>query len=105
MVGECETCKEERDVLEKMRKLEECDTEKFDTLHSRDKTIAILEDGWWPQAAKQEGENISEKFRSNIWTERNERPAVGGVYNSSRISGPSRMGCMVNAQMSNANNK
>ena len=29
--------------------------EKFGTLDSNDKTIAILGDRWWPQTAKQEG--------------------------------------------------
>ena len=29
--------------------------EKFGTLDSSEKTIAILGDGWWPQTAVQEG--------------------------------------------------
>ena len=28
--------------------------EKFDTLDSREKMIALLGDRWWPQAAKEE---------------------------------------------------
>ena len=40
-VGECETYKEERDLLE-MRKIGECGMEKFGTPYS--KTIAILGD-------------------------------------------------------------
>ena len=32
MVGECELYKEERDVLEEMRKINECDMEKFGIL-------------------------------------------------------------------------
>ena len=32
-----------------MRKLDECDMEKFETLHSSEKTIGILGDRWWPQ--------------------------------------------------------
>ena len=45
--------KEERDVLEEeMREIDECDMEEFDTLDSSEKTIAILGDRWWPQAAK-----------------------------------------------------
>ena len=44
-MGECETCKEERDVLEgEMRKIDECDMGKFSTLDSSEKTIAILGD-------------------------------------------------------------
>ena len=41
IVGECEIYKEERDVLE-MRKIDECDMERFGTLDSSEKTIAIL---------------------------------------------------------------
>ena len=34
IVGECEVHTEERDVLEEMRKTDECDMEKFGTLDS-----------------------------------------------------------------------
>ena len=52
--------KEERDVLEEgMRRFDECDMEKFGALDSSGKTIAILGDRWWPHAAKQEGDTIS----------------------------------------------
>ena len=49
--GECEICKEERDVLEgEMSKIDECDMwTSFGTPHSSEKTIAILGDRWWPQ--------------------------------------------------------
>ena len=48
--------KKERDVLEEMREVVgECDMEEFGTLDSSEKTITILGDRWWPQAAKQEG--------------------------------------------------
>ena len=46
---------------EEIRGIDECDTEKFGTLDSSEKTIAILEDRWCPQAAKQDGDNISNK--------------------------------------------
>ena len=73
--------KEERNVLQEMKKKkDECGMDKFGTLDSREKTFAILGDRWWPQTAKQEGDNISEKFLCNVWTQRNERPNVGGVY-------------------------
>ena len=39
-------------MLEEMREIDECDIEKFDTLDSREKTITILGDKWWPQADK-----------------------------------------------------
>ena len=44
--------KEERDVLREMRETDECDVGEFGTLDSSDKTIAILGDRWWPQAAE-----------------------------------------------------
>ena len=62
IVGECEIYKEERDLLDEMRKLDKCVMDKFGTLCSREKTIAILGDRWWPQKAKQEGDTLSKKF-------------------------------------------
>ena len=56
-MGECEIFKEERDLLE--MKIGECDMEKFGTLDSREKTIAILGDRRWPQTAKQPGDKLS----------------------------------------------
>ena len=53
------TYKEERDVLEEMRKFDECDMEELGRLESSDKTIAILGDRWWPQTTKQDGDRIS----------------------------------------------
>ena len=44
-----------------MRKIDECDMEVFDTLHSSEKTIAILGDTWWPQTAKLQGNKIIRK--------------------------------------------
>ena len=66
-MGECEIYKEERDVFEEMRKVDECGMEKFGTLDSSEKTIAILGDRWWPQTAKQEGYTISKKLLGNTW--------------------------------------
>ena len=40
VVGECEICKEERDVLKEMRKIDECDMQKLRTLDNSQKTIA-----------------------------------------------------------------
>ena len=45
-----------------MREVDECDMDDFDTLGSSEKTITILADRWWPQAAKQEGDNICKRF-------------------------------------------
>ena len=52
MVGKCEIYKEERDVLEEMRKIGECGMEEFGTLDPSEKTIAILGDRRWPQTVK-----------------------------------------------------
>ena len=51
---------------EEMRQIDKCDMEEFGTLHSSDKTIAILGDRWWPQAAKQEGGEINKIKLCNI---------------------------------------
>ena len=67
-MGECEIYKEERDVLREMRKVDECDMERFGTLDSSEKTIAILGDRWWPQTAKQEGDKIRQAiYILRIW--------------------------------------
>ena len=42
VVGECEIYKKERDALEEMRKLDECDIEELGRLASSEKTIVIL---------------------------------------------------------------
>ena len=55
IVGECEVCKEERDVFEEMREIYECDMGEFGTLDGSSKTIAILGDRWWPQAVGRTG--------------------------------------------------
>ena len=98
--------KEERDASEDIRRIDECDMDKFSTLDNNEKTIAILGDRWWPQKAKQEGDKISKKFTCNmVWEKRNERPNVGGVSIRSRNGAPSRKGCVVNGQMTKASNK
>ena len=45
-----------------MRKIDECDMEKFGTLDSSEKTMAILGDTWWPQTVKQEGDKTGKMF-------------------------------------------
>ena len=62
IVGECEIYKEERDAVEEMRKLDECDMDEFDRLEGSEKTMTILGDRWWPQTAKQDGNRISKQF-------------------------------------------
>ena len=95
IVGECKVYKEERDALEEMRKLDECDMEEFGIRESSEKTIAILGHRWWPQTANQDGDRISKPFLCNIWKKGNERPNVGGVSIRSRNGVPSRKGCVV----------
>ena len=82
-----------------MKKLDVCDMEEFGRLESSEKTIAILEDTWWPQTAKQDGDGISKQFLCNIRKKRNECPNVGGV------SFRSRNGCAANGHMTTASNK
>ena len=69
---------------------------------SREKTIAILGDRWWPQTAKQDEDRTSKKFLCNIWKKRNERPNAGGVSIRCRNGAPSRKGCVVNGPMTKA---
>ena len=90
-------------MLQEVRKIDECGMEKFDTLDSGEKTIAIL--GWWPQTTKQGEDKINRKIMCNIWKKRNGRPNVGGVSIRSRNGAPSRKGCVVNGQMTKASNK
>ena len=104
-MGECEIYKEERDVLEGMRKIDECGMQKFGTLDSSEKAIAILRDRWWLQTAKQEGDKINKTLICNIWKKRNERPDVGGVSIRSGNGSPSRKGCVVNGTMTKASNE
>ena len=105
IVLECEIYKEERGVLEEMRKLDESDMEKFDRLESSEKTIVIQGDRWWPQTAKQDGDRKSKQFLHKIRKKRNERPNDGGVSIRSRNGAPSRKACVVNGQMTKASNK
>ena len=88
-----------------MRKLDVCDMEEFGRLESSEKTIAILGDRWWPQTAKQEGENRSKHFLCSTWKTRHKRPSVGGASTRSRNGAPSRKECVVNGQMTKAGNK
>ena len=81
--------------------------EKFCRLESGEKTIAILGDRRWPQAARQDGGRISKQFLCHLWKKRNERPNVVGVsaINRSRNGAPPRKGCVVNGQMTKASKK
>ena len=82
-------------MSEEIRKIDECDMEKFGTLDSSEKTIAILGDRWCPQTAKQQEVQDEQKVLC-IWPKRNERPNVGGVSIRSGNGAPLRKGCVVN---------
>ena len=97
--------KEERGALEEMRNVDVCDSEELGRLERSEKTIAILEDRWWPQVAKQDGDGVSKQFLCNMWKKRNERRNVGGVSVRSRNGAPSRKRCVVNGQMKASNNR
>ncbi|CAN0093298.1 unnamed protein product [Sphacelaria rigidula] len=106
IVAECELYKEEREVLDgEMRDVNKGGVESFDTLDTKEKTMAILGDGWWPETAKQDGDKICEKFLCNVWKKRHERQNVGGVSIRSRNGAASRKGCVVNRQTTEASNK
>ena len=75
IVGERETQKE-RDVWEETSEIDECDMEAFGTLDGSEETIAVLGDKWWPQAVKQEGDNISKVNLCPIWKQRSARSNV-----------------------------
>ena len=93
-------------MLEEMREMYECDMKERVTLDSSAKTIPILGDKLWPQAAKQEGDTFRKHSPINIWKPRTERPVVGGVSIRVRNGNPSRKGCVVNdGQMTKARNK
>ena len=87
-----------------MMKLDEWDMEEFGRLESREKTIAILGDIWWPQTAKQEGDGISKPFLCSIWKSVM-RAQLLEVSIRSRNGAPSRKGCVVSGQMTKASNK
>ena len=77
----------------------------YTILGNSEKTIAIVGDRWWPQAAKQEGGKINKYFLCNVWKQRIEPPTVGGVSIMSRNGAPSRKVCVINGQMTKASKK
>ena len=106
IVAECELYKEERDVLEgEIRDLDKSGMESFDALDSREKTIDILGDRWWPQTTKQDGDKLCRRFLCNVWKKRNEYLVVGGVSVRSTNGAPSPKGRMGNCHTTKASNK
>ena len=88
-----------------MRKIDECGMDKFGTLDSSEKTIAILGERWWRQTAKPQRDKMSKTFLCNTRKKRDEHPNVGGVSSRSRNGAPSRKGYVVNGHMTKASNK
>ena len=54
--------------------------DKFGTLDSTEKTIAILGDRWWPKTAKQKGDPISKTFLCDMFKKRYDGTNVGRLY-------------------------
>ena len=84
--------------------------EKFGILliGSSEKTIAILlvGDRWWPQTAKQQGDNTSEpSFHVTYANHVMSAQMFGGVPIRSRNGAPTRKGCVDNDQMAETSNK
>ena len=92
-----------------MWKIAACDMEKCGTLESGEYKNHFPRRGrWWPRTAKREGDKVvSKTFSCNIWKERTEPPNVVEVslLMSSRNDAPSRKGCVVNGNMTEASNK
>lgn len=64
--------------------------EKFLTVDSSEKTIAIVLDKWWPQATRHEMYKISQHYMCNVCKQRNEsQTVVEGVFITSRSGAPS----------------
>ena len=97
-MGECETYKERREKLEKMRKIDECGM-KF--VHYQVDIHSSEMDGGYRGNRK----NTSKTFLCNIWKTRDERPNVGGDSIRSRNDARSRKGCVDNGQKTTASNK
>ena len=78
--------------MEEMREVKEGGIKSFDALDSREKTIAILGDRWWPQTVNQDGNKICKRSLYNVSKKRNERLHVERVSIRSRNGAPSRKG-------------
>ncbi|CAM9811870.1 unnamed protein product [Sphacelaria rigidula] len=51
-----------------MRHVNEGGMKSFDALDSSEKTMAKVGAKWWPQTAKQDGDQISKRFLCSVWT-------------------------------------
>ena len=91
---------------DEMRKIDQCDMGGSGRLDSSEKTIAILGDRWWPQAAKQVEDETSKTNLCNTWKQRKESPYVKrGVSIRSKNGAPSRKGYVINGRMTEASDK
>ena len=105
IVADCDVDKEERDVLGgEMRDVNEGGIKSCDALESREKTIAIIGNRWWPQTAEHDGDKICRRFLCSVWKKRNEYLNVE-VSLGSRNDAPSPKGCVINGQTTKVSNK
>ena len=72
-------------------KIDECVMEKFGTLDSSEKTIAILGDRWWSHTAKQGGDEITKHiyvtYGKNVMSPKCWRCLLLGVGTAHRLDG------------------
>lgn len=61
-MAERDLYKEERDMLARGRKLNECGMASFGTVDGSEKTIVMQGDTWWQQTAKQEWPETYSRF-------------------------------------------
>lgn len=85
---------------EEMREVNEEGMKSFDALDSREKTMTILGDRWWPLTRC-----TCQIFLCNIRTRRNERLNVGGVSMRSKNGAPSQKGDVVDGHTIKASEK
>lgn len=79
--------------------------ESSDALDSREETMDIPGDGWWPQAVKQGGNRICERFLCNVWKKRDGRQKLGGISIGRANGAPSRNGYVINGQTTEESTK
>ena len=91
-------------MLVEMRKIDACGMEKFGTLDSSEKTIAILGDRWWPKTANRKGIRQAKTLHVTYGKTPNERQMLEVSIRSRHVA-PSRKGSVVNGQTTKASNK
>ena len=90
---------------EEKRKIDDCDMEKFGTLGSSEKTIAILRDTWWAQTAKQQGDKTRKKNQCEARKILMSAQMLQMPLIEIRNVAPSLTECVVDGQIAKASNK